>query len=164
MPVYAPSGTSFENNKTEFYINLHYWIKQHMKHKIIMGGDFNVTLDEIDQRGHKSNNRAGRQELQKIVTTNALIDTYRHIHPNGSAITHESTRKTSARLDRIYVHNTIHIQHIEHLTQTTKFTDHKGVYVTLGTLEIPQQRSTHWKFNDSLLEYLPFTDTLQNIH
>ena len=163
--IYAPSGESSEKraDKGEFFVNLHYWIRTHMKHKLIIGGDFNVTLEEIDQRGHKSKTRAGRQELQKLVTTYALIDTYRHKYPTGSAVTHESTRNTAARLDRIYTHTSIHIQHIEHLPQTTKFTDHKGVYTTLGTLEMSHSKSTHWKLNDSLLEHQPFINFVRDL-
>ena len=157
--VYGPSGDNNSNAKRIFYRRLERWVKENLKNAIIMGGDFNTTLEEIDLQGVKSNTRrAGREELQHLVRTCRLTDTYRHLYPGSTATTYvHHNKKTSSRIDRIYTHETIAIQTAQHIDSTLKYTDHRALHVNLGTQAITPNRNTYYKFNDALLEHAPFT-------
>ena len=120
VSVYAPSGSS-NTEKRDFFSKLCRWVATHMSYSLILGGDFNCTLEEKDIRGIRSGvRRAGRIELGHLIRHFHLTDTYRHLHPDGTATTFDSRHNTSARLDRIYTQNNINIQYIEHLHHTTR--------------------------------------------
>ena len=73
MNIYAPADP--QKRKT-FYNNLN-TIVAGIKENIILGGDFNTTLEDRDRTS--VNKHIGREELKLIITTKDLKDSYRDI-------------------------------------------------------------------------------------
>ena len=48
---------------------------------IILSGDFNITLDDIDITGIKGTNRIGRPELRNIIDSFKFKDSFRTLFP-----------------------------------------------------------------------------------
>ena len=74
---------------------------------------------------------------------------------------------TSHRLDRVYTHKSLHIGQVQHIEETLRFTDHKGVIAHIGIGDTPQptqkKRSPHWKFNNTLLENKMYTSYIHKL-
>ena len=163
--IYAPGG---EQRDRPFFFNelsaLLYPLTD--RHRTIMIGDYNITLTDKDLRGQLGPDRIGRQELKEIVDILDLQDTFRVLHPHAQQFTYANTgHDREARLDRAYVSSGIPIHKHENLGCTTTFTNHKGILIELGVNpmggESPQRGSSHWKFNDSLLENEQFKEAIQ---
>ena len=78
------------------------------RNNLIIAGDFNITLEEIDIQGERGKQRIGRPELKNIIDTFLLKDAFRIKNPNASETTFENkTHCRSARLDRLYLSNNI---------------------------------------------------------
>ena len=161
--VYAPA--SKPNERPDFYEQLEILLRRFDKDTIIMGGDFNITLDEIDITGRRGVQRTGRHELQHLIRINRLTDCFRTLHPQAIETTHTNTdKKRASRLDRIYAPPHLSVQTSKHIHQTLKYTDHKGIFVVLGNTQGHNDRKhTYWKFNDSLLEDQPFTNSVKSL-
>lgn len=160
--VYAPSHPQ---PRPAFYQELINTLAT-AEHKIILAGDFNVTLDDRDIVGHMTNRtqRPGRAELQNLIDILNLKDSFRDKHPNTIDTTHTNIgNNRAARLDRIYTHSSDTITRCTHLSETLTFTDHKAVLTTINApTQQPRRQSSHWKFNNSLLEHEEFIKTIAN--
>ena len=131
---------------------------------VILGGDFNCTLQDIDITGRRGPRTPGRRELQHLIGANHLKDAYRTLFPDTVVTTHTNTdKKRAARIDTVYVHDTLKVQTAKHLHNTLKFTDHSALYITIGEQVPHTKRTTHWKFNDSLLESTTLVEGIRHI-
>ena len=159
--IYAPSLAS---KRPTFYEQLNNTLST-VSNNVILAGDFNITLDDKDIKGKDIGpQRKGRPELQIIVNTHNLKDSYREIHKIDTDITHKNLAiDRAARIDRIYVNNTQIVTQCSHLDSTLQFTNHKAVFTTINN-SIPnnKKRSPHWKFNNSLLEDQGFIQSIKN--
>ena len=129
----------------------------------IIIGDFNITLKDQDIIGKKGPTRIGREELNELVDSLDLQDTFRKLHPNRIDFTHtNSGDRRASRIDRCYVPSVTQIQKHEHLENTLLFTDHKGLLIDLGTRPT-FRKSPHWKFNDRLLDDEQFRESILDL-
>ena len=160
--IYAPATTQ---TRPVFYENLEIQLLKYNKETLILGGDFNITLEENDITGRRGINRAGRRELQHIINNLHLKDTFRALHPDTVEITYTNTdNKRAARLDRFYVATAINLGLAKHLSHTLNFTDHKATHIIIGNSVPPTNRgSTYWKFNDSLLDIEDFVKPVKTL-
>ena len=133
------------------------------RHRTILVGDFNITLEDRDIVGMSGVERKGRKELKELVDALGLQDAFRCIHPTQVDTTHANTWwKRAARIDRFYAPKSTNIQAYAHLDETLIFTDHKGILVTVGSKEKPS-RNPSWKFNDSLLATVQFKEAILDL-
>ena len=159
--IYAPSEPT---TRPDFYEELDRYIRKNTTHTLILGGDFNITLEEKDITGRKGPRREGRGQLQQLVNTHHLIDAYRTLFSDTVVTTYTNTdKKRASRIDRFYIHTTIKVQSCKHIQKTLDFTDHKAVHVTLGQIPPPDRTNTYWKFNDTLLNDNTFVDGIKLI-
>ena len=163
--VYSPTNST----QRRFYFDeLFKKLERFNSHKnIIIAGDFNITLEELDIQGGSGRQRIGRLELKNIVDTYHLIDAFREKNPDAVETTFENkTHLRSARLDRIYVSNEIPTEKAFHIASTLNFTDHKGIFVHLTKSikgnNLFKKKYVHWKFNDSLLENSEFVYAIKD--
>ena len=128
-------------------------ITNNRNHGIILGGDFNITLEDKDIIGDRIGlSRRGREELQIIVDAFRLNDTYREIYKDRRDFTHRIRGIDRAvRLDRFYCQDIDKVKTTILHTHTLNFTDHKAVEVNLNSTQ-KSKKSAYWKFNSSLLE------------
>lgn len=159
--IYAPA---LAHKRATFYTELAQTLTS-FQHNIILAGDFNITLHDQDITGTDiGHTRPGRIELQHIINTHNLTDSYRKLHPNTIETTHKNcSYDRSARLDRIYTHSTNTITDSKHLDSTLKFTDHRAIITTLNANNNKQKgRSPHWKLNNSLLDDPHYITCIKN--
>ena len=124
--VYAPTNPT---QRHHYFNELFTQLESTRNSKnLIIAGDFNITLEEIDITGESGNQRIGRIELKNLVDILKLNDAFRIKHPFQRETTFENkTHNRSARLDRIYFSENIPIVNAFHIASSLDFTDHKGV-------------------------------------
>jgi exodeoxyribonuclease-3 len=75
-------------------------------HPVVMGGDFNIALDELDvwstavMQGMLHFHPDERAELRELMTSNELVDAFRITHPETQQFTWWDYRGPSLRLNR----------------------------------------------------------------
>ena len=96
------------NNKSA--ITVYEALKKHMEtiplnRKILMGGDWNVTLEETDRKNHIEKRTILAKQLYNLINTHGMIDVWRTYHPENKQFTFQGNQITSpkSRLDRIYI-------------------------------------------------------------
>ena len=162
--VYAPTSLAQRPN---YFIDLLTHLENiQNRQNLIIAGDFNITLDDMDIQGEKGTQRIGRAELQDIVYAFSLNDAFRLKHPNVIESTFENkTHNRSARLDRIHFSYGIPLAKAFHVASTLDFTDHKGIFAHFCNINKTQSlknKYVHWKFNDSLLDNNEFIAAIKD--
>ena len=153
--------------RVPFIQHLERYLLKNTKPLLILGGDFNCTINEIDITGRKGPSRQGRKELKHLMQFCNLKDAYRSVYPDTIVTTHTNTdKKRAARIDAIFVSNNIHVHAAKHIHNTPSgqwFTDHSAVHTTLGKTNTVNNRTSYWKFNDSLLDNPLFVNKVKHI-
>jgi len=134
-------------------------------HDKILGGDFNMTLDILDSSNYRGRNtREKTKQLKSIMKDHTLSDAYRTLHPLGKQTTFTSNRRNRARLDRFITTQDITPTQVTHIHDTLLFTDHSAVLARFGTPTSKRtHNSSHWKFNNTLLDIDSFTHMIRSI-
>ncbi|CAM2100581.1 unnamed protein product [Caretta caretta] len=102
--VYAPtSGPEW----LQFYQQASAFLGTLDSHKcVVLGGDFNTTLEERDRSGTEQS-PAAADTLQEIVEHHSLVDIWRDHHPDDTSkftfARVEAHRSSHSQLDRIYL-------------------------------------------------------------
>jgi exonuclease III len=82
--------------------------------KILIGGDWNVTLEARDRENHTEKRTLLAQELENLTHTHKMIDVWKRFHPDSNQFTYRGnqTTKPKSRMDRIYIsENWLHQRH-----------------------------------------------------
>ena len=161
--VYAPADNM---ERIEYFNELNNKIAN-IKENIILAGDFNTTLEERDRIGMNTNNnsRPGRKELNMIIETRNLKDTYREKYKQNH-ITNVTWTKTKtnntigSRIDRVYVEKDEKVSKHIHI-ETYDLTDHKAVLIEINGTKVRHNKSPHWKFNNTLLQEEEYTQLIK---
>lgn len=111
-------------------------LKYHQDH-IIIGGDFNCTIDfTIDRIGEEPHPQSS-QTLNTVIHLDLdLLDTFRVKHPQSRQFTWvrvRNNRVCAARLDRFYISKTLSPRLLQCNIYPVGFTDHHLVTVELIT-------------------------------
>ncbi|CAM2095628.1 unnamed protein product [Caretta caretta] len=148
--IYAPTMSP---KRLQFY----QWVSDFLgtldSHEcLVLGGDFNTTLEEQDHSGAELS-PAAVNILQGIVEHHSLVDVWRDHHPDDTStftfVWVEAHRSHHSRLD------CISLSHF-HLSQAhssniwlAPFSDH---HLATITASLRAERPAYWHFNNSLLE------------
>ncbi|CAM2104909.1 unnamed protein product [Caretta caretta] len=120
---------------------------------LVLGGDFNTTLEEGDRSGTEQC-PATTDVLWEIVDHHSLVDVWHDHHPDDVStftfVRVEARRSCYSRLDRIYLSRF-------HLSQahSSNFSDHHLATMTVS-LCAEGPGLAYWHFNNSLLEDVGF--------
>ncbi|CAM2105928.1 unnamed protein product [Caretta caretta] len=121
---------------------------------LVLGGDFNTTLEERDRSGAEPS-PAAANILQGIVDHHSLVDVWRDHHPDDTStftfVRVEAHRSHHSRLDRIYLSRFHLSQAHSSAFRPAPFSDHHLVTVTVS-LRAERPGPAYWHFNNSLLE------------
>ena len=163
LNIYVPTNAT---QRVIFLDSLFLKIQNHTnRNHLIMAGDFNIILQDIDITGIKGHLRIGRPELQNIVSSFRLNDAFRTLFPNKIETTFENKNiKRAARLDRIYASEHIPIASSVHISSSLDFADHKATLSTFSSstkFYRENPKSAHWKFNDTLLDDADFVTAIK---
>ena len=113
--IYAPVG--YNNAKKEFFDDILEVIANHDGENIILGGDFNITLTDMDSLRRRRTD-AEKQIADNInirIAQNELSDAF-----NGKNGYTWGRGETRSRLDRIFTRLPIYKQKIRHQLDTSK--------------------------------------------
>ncbi|CAM2105900.1 unnamed protein product [Caretta caretta] len=150
--IYAPQMSS---KRPQFY----QWVSDFLgtldSHEcLVLGGDFNTTLEERDISGAKLSPTAANI-LRGIVEHHSLVDVWRDHHPDDTStftfVRVEAHRSHHSRLDHIYLSRFHLSQAHSSAIRPGPFSDHHLVTITVS-LRAERPGPAYWHFNNSLLE------------
>ncbi|CAM2106147.1 unnamed protein product [Caretta caretta] len=125
---------------------------------LVLGGDFNTTLEEWDRSGTEQC-LAAVDVLREIVDHHSLVDVWRNHHPDDVStftfVRVEARRSCYSRLDRIYLSRFHLSQAHSSSIRPASFSDHHLATVTVS-LCAERLGPAYWHFNNSLLEDVSF--------
>ncbi|CAM2099476.1 unnamed protein product [Caretta caretta] len=148
--IYAPAMSP---KRPQFYQRVSDFLSTLDSHKcLVLGGDFNTTLEEQDRSGAELS-PAAANILREIV--DSLVDVWRDHHPDDTStftfVQVEAHWSHHSRLDSIYLSRF-------HLSQAhssdiwpAPFSDHHLATIT-ASLRAERPGPAYWHFNNSLLE------------
>ncbi|CAM2118464.1 unnamed protein product [Caretta caretta] len=150
--IYAPQMSS---RRPQFYQQVSDFLGTLDSHEcLVLGGDFNTTLEERDRSGAEPS-PAAANILQGIVDHHSLVDVWRDQHPDDTStftfVRVEAHRSHHSRLDRIYLSRFHLSQAHSSAVRPAPFSDHHLVTVTVS-LRAERPGPAYWHFNNSLLE------------
>ncbi|CAM2103765.1 unnamed protein product [Caretta caretta] len=121
---------------------------------LVLGGDFNTTLEEQDCSGAELS-PAAVNILRGIVEHHSLVDVCRDHHPDDTStftfVWVEAHRSHHSRLDRIYLSRFHLSQAHSSNIRPAPFSDHHLATIT-ASLRAERPGPAYWHFNNSLLE------------
>ncbi|CAM2106798.1 unnamed protein product [Caretta caretta] len=150
--IYAPQISS---RRPQFYQQVSDFLGTLDSHEcLVLGGDFNTTLEERDRSGAEPSPDAANI-LQRIVDHHCLVDVWRDHHPDDTStftfVRVEAHRSHHSRLDRIYLSRFHLSQAHSSAVRPAPFSNHHLVTVTVS-LRAERPGPAYWHFNNSLLE------------
>ncbi|CAM4485742.1 unnamed protein product [Lepidochelys kempii] len=150
--IYAPATSP---KRPQFYQRVSDFLSTLDSHEcLVLGGDFNTTLEEQDRSGAELS-PAAANILREIVEHHSLVDVWRDHHPDDTStftfVRVEAHRSHHSRLDRIYLSRFHLSQAHSSNIRPVPFSDHHLATIT-ASLRAERPGPTYWHFNNSLLE------------
>lgn len=132
-------------------------------HFIVLGGDWNCTLEPIDRAGSIERRAVIVNKLKSLFTDEDLSDAWREQHPVAREFTYVGTHqlRPRARLDRFYLRKSL-ISSVSFSKLIPSFSDHSAAVMTLD-LNLSRTNPPYWKLNNSLLDDSKYTSMISNI-
>ena len=138
LNIYAPNrGTERES----FFTLLSNELKNTHHDQLIVGGDFNCTLDFYIDRTSGEPHPQSSRSLSNVIIHHDLIDAWRIKHPQTRQYTWVRVREnqvSAVRLDRFYTSKKLINRILSADIIPVGFTDHHLVVINLHT--VPSQR------------------------
>ena len=158
--IYVPND---QRKQQEFLQDLSAYLMSNTDiERLIVGGDWNITLQLIDKRGGTSwKPTAARDKLLTLMNEFALVDIFRERNQHKTSYTYESKAlKLSSRIDFFLIaqHLTKWVERVE--TKVANAPDHRAVKFTISIAQVPRGPGL-WKFNNSLLEDGKYVDLIR---
>ncbi|CAM4468701.1 unnamed protein product [Lepidochelys kempii] len=150
--IYAPTTSP---KRPQFYQRVSNFLGTLDSHEcLVLGGDFNTTLEERDRSGAELS-PAAANFLREIVEYHSLIDVWRDHFPDDTStftfVQVEAHRSHHSRLDRIYLSRFHLSQAHSSAVRPAPFSDHHLATIT-ASLHAERPGPAYWHFNNSLLE------------
>ena len=131
--------------------------------KILLGGDFNVTLDPaLDCLGGNLSLKESVKFLEDIMMENDLVDIWRIRNPDNKRFTwRQKNPIIQRRLDYWFISDMLQEDVVRCEIITSIKTDHLAIILEIDSLNDQQRGPSFWKFNNSLLEDPLFVQSLR---
>ncbi len=165
--VYAHSGRSKRKDRAELFSHdLNPFLASRDKKKIILCGDFNSVLENIDAANNPQQKKS--KELKSLVLSNKLVDSYRFLYPHLPGYTFIRNNGAS-RLDYIFVPESDKSKILEVNIVPVPSSDHVGVSVDLlidknSAVNKNTHNQTYWKLNNETLCHSDFKENFQVLY
>ena len=155
--VYGPNVKAERQN---FMNELYNVTSKCTSHKVIIGGDFNIVLDNnLDIVSGAQHDQTTVFNFRKWVYRNYLIDSWRLLHAVEKEFTWSRNNPFCARrLDYIFINEDLSQFLLKSYHFTVSGTDHQMVNIFLSSNDSIRGQG-YWKFNNDLLNdknYLSF--------
>ncbi|CAM2118337.1 unnamed protein product [Caretta caretta] len=161
--VYAPTSGL---ERLQFYQQASAFLGTLDSHEcLVLGGDFNTTLEERDRSGTEQSLTAA-DTLREIVEHHSLVDIWHDHHPDDTStftfVRVEAHRSSHSWLDHIYL-SRFHLSRAHSSSiQLAPFSDHHLATVT-ASLCAERPGPAYWHFNNSLLEDKGFVTSFREL-
>lgn len=159
--IYAPN---LYNDRILFFKKLNQVLEKcDPEHFILVGGDFNCTLDFNYDRNHDEPNPQSARELAGVLTKFDLVDIWRNLHNRPKQYTWiklNNGQLSGARLDRFYTQKHHLNRIIGSSIHPTSLSDHHLITAVL-CLPTAQHSKSYWHFNIKLLQDTQFKETFK---
>ena len=131
---------------------------------LVVGGDFNCTISTLDKKGGRpiDSRKASLNELQSLIKTHNLFDTWRFMNPDQPGFTWaNSSMKIQCRLDYFFISKQLNDHVKECKIIPNIYSDHSAVppSVSFNECEFPREPG-FWKFKNSLLSDTNYVELL----
>lgn len=132
--------------------------------KILLGGDFNVTLDPaLDCSGGNPALKESVKFLEDIMMENDLVDIWRIRNPDSKKFTwRQKSPIIQRRLDYWLISNTLQEDVVKIDIVSAIKTDHLAITLEIDSLDDQPRGPSFWKFNNSLLDDPVFVQNLRD--
>ena len=122
--------------------------------KVIIAGDWNTTLNQIDKRGGLPwKPKRYRNALIDLMEEVNLIDIYRQLYPSSKSFTFESRPlNLKSRIDFFLISRPLSSDVKNAEIRVSIAPDHKSIFLNIEIKSEFQRGLGLWKFNNSLLE------------
>ena len=159
--VYAPNT---EKEQKEFFTAVHLLINNTEYDELILGGDFNICLNNVlDKKGGNFNVKSSLPVLKNIIASLNLTDTWRKNNPGVKQFTWKQTQpEVMCRLDYLLLSKGLDAHSKEQKIVHVPNTDHKGVTVAIE-LQNRRRGRSFWKHNNSLLQNKQYTEQMETL-
>ena len=163
--VYCPTQ-DHEKNQLDFLDALQTNIEANIDKKIIIGGDFNLCLKEIDKSNPSKRSKA-RDKLNNVMDQYDLLDIWRLQHPEIKRYTWRRHKPlVQSRLDYWLVSADMSYNISSCDIKPSIKTDHSLISLNFTQYESNKRGSGLWKFNSSLLsdpDYVGYMEGMINL-
>ena len=152
--IYAPNKVQ---DQCRFFENLNKNIEGFVvnkEHRIIVGGDFNVTLDsDLDCSGGKPFRKDSVKQIQDLCLDFDLIDIWRIRNPESKRFTWRQKNPFIQRRLDYWLINDASQDDIEKSDIIPSInSDHSAIFLHLNSLDKQEYGPSFWKFNASLTD------------
>ena len=163
MNIYAPND---QTQQVKFLRDLSTSaLNQVVNEKVLLGGDFNCALSDLDKRGGHSfeSKKAVIKEISEMKNTFDLVDMWRQKHPSAPGFTWSNVSlKIQCRLDYLFAS-----QNLENLITDCQiisniFSDHSALQLYINP-EKKNKRSEAQDFGSLITHYLQIKNNIELI-
>ncbi len=158
--IYAPTD---KKDRSNFFKKLKMWIPRYSDHfdNIILGGDFNSTLNDND-RTNPDNTDYTRHDFMQLMKSLKLVDAW-YLTNNSPQYTFTASTGNKSRIDYLLISNLskhrVKKVFLKHAPQKDK---HKAVIMQLKFTN-NKKGPGHWKLNSQLLGEKVYNVLIENI-
>ena len=158
LNIYAPN-----EDKPVFFENIYNNLVSFECVEIILGGDFNLVLDVVNDKagGNKTTHQKSLKQLESIKENLDLIDIWRIQHPETKRFTWRRRKPDiQCRLDFFLISSSLCTNTLETDILPGYKTDHSLITLSISTKSNPRGAS-FWKLNTSLLSDLDYVKSIK---
>ena len=162
LNIYAPNDI---NQQVTFFRSLQNLLAEFASEDIVVAGDFNCALMELDKKGGNSIFKKARviQEIERLMNLYDLSDIWRRRNPDIERFTWSNkSRKIQVRLDFFLISKNFSSDVQSCSIVDSPESDHSAITLHLKSQNLMQPKGPgFWKFNNSLLEDCEYVDKLR---
>lgn len=160
--VYAPN---YEENKVKYFNSLHVNVINNIsKDNLIIGGDWNTALAEMDRKYSKFYDLPSRRLVLDMITSLNLIDIWRIRNQHKNSFTwNRSNPKSMSRIDFFIISKNLETKCKCVKILESIHTDHKLIFLEIVPGKNDLRGRGFWKFNNSLLNDRSYITSLEHI-
>ncbi|VDI81458.1 blast:Transposon TX1 uncharacterized 149 kDa protein [Mytilus galloprovincialis] len=163
--IYAPN---IETERNKFFKNLSDFISNYAIGTVILGGDMNDALSNLDRKltNGKRKNIKPVNSLKSLIKTHNLIDIWRYLNPKKVQFTWKRQNFSQAsRIDYFLINKdfVLNTKSSDIRPALIKSTDHQGVSLKLQSVTAESKGPGYWKLNNSILEENEYCKEIETI-
>jgi len=132
-----------------------FWLTKYPNSLLLIGGDFNVALDNTIDRWPPGRPSSISTNLKRLMGRFNIVDVWRETFPDKRSFTWSNRSGSSqSSIDFWLLSNYIDKDKITVNILTTPLTDHRAIHISIQlNASSTFHRSCYWKLNNSLLKH-----------